>query len=93
VENRDYRHLLDEITVPTDVIVGQLPLLPRRSTEIWPSFTSADDRAALAANPLVTLHEGPAGTGHSYGSVPPHDARVKKLLHAALRDAAKLISA
>jgi hypothetical protein len=91
VENRDYRHLLDEITVPTDVIVGQLPLLPKRKVDIWPSFTSADDRAALTANPLVTLHEGPSGTGHSYGAVPPYDSQVKAVLYAALRDAAKLI--
>ena len=28
-------------------------LLPRRPLEIWPSFTSADDRAALRGNPLV----------------------------------------
>lgn len=93
LENRDYRYLLEGVTVRTDVLMGQLPLLPERELRLWPSFTSSEDRAALAANPLVTLHEGPAGTGHNYGSIPPHDAQVKKLLHAALLDAAKLIPA
>jgi hypothetical protein len=58
-ENRDYRHLLDNIDVPTDVMVGRLPLLPQREVEVWPSFTTEEDRANLAANPLVTLHVGP----------------------------------
>ena len=93
LENRDYRHLLADVTVQTDVLMGQSPLLPERELKLWPSFTSDEDRAALAANPLVTMHEGPAGSGHSYGSIPPHDAHVKRLLHAALLDAAKLIPA
>jgi hypothetical protein len=90
LENRDYRRLLDNITVPTDVMVGELPLLPRRRTDIWPSFTSAKDRASLAANPLVTFHEGPAGTGHSYQSGVPTGEQLKHLLHAALRHAVKV---
>jgi len=90
VEGRDYRHLLGAITVPTDVIVGQIPLLPPRATEVWPSFTSQEDRAALTANPLVTLHEGPPGTGHSVNADPGGDALVKRTLHAALHAAAAL---
>jgi hypothetical protein len=93
LENRDYRALMQNISVPTDVITGQLPLLPRRALDRWPSFTSAADRAALAANPLVTLQEGPAGTGHGYGTVPPGDAEVKALLHKALVEAVKLLPA
>jgi hypothetical protein len=90
LENRDYGYLLESITVPTDVMVGQLPLLPERSVEIWPSFTSDEDRARLAANPLVTFHEGPVGTGHIHGSVEPSYGQTKKLIHAALREAARL---
>jgi pimeloyl-ACP methyl ester carboxylesterase len=89
LENRDYRYLLDNITVPTDVVVGQSALLPVRGLPIWPSFTSTQDRAKLAENPLVTLHQGPAGSGHSYGSKPEGSDLLKRLLHAALLKAAK----
>jgi hypothetical protein len=44
LENRDYGRLLENITVPTDVLVDQSPLLPERDLPIWPSFTSAQDR-------------------------------------------------
>lgn len=84
VENRDYRRLLEGITVPTDVIVGGMPLLPARDVEVWPSFTSAEDRTLLAANPLVTFHEGPAGTGHGYGGSGPSYERVKEVIRQAL---------
>jgi pimeloyl-ACP methyl ester carboxylesterase len=90
MENRDYRHLLEAITVPTTVIVGQIPLLPERPVEVWPSFTSAEDRALLTANPLVTLHEGRAGTGHSVQSDPAAEALLRRVLHADLLEAAKL---
>jgi hypothetical protein len=89
IENRDYGYLLDGITVPTDVLFGGSALLPERDLETWPSFTSADDRARLAANPFVTLHEGPADVGHLYGSEQPSYEVLKSLLHAALLDAAK----
>ena len=89
VENRDYRPLLATITVPTDVLVGGAALLPERALGIWPSFTSAEDRAALRANPLVTMHEGPPNSGHGFGSEGSSDLYVKRLLHAALREAAK----
>jgi hypothetical protein len=88
-ENRDYRRLLGNITVPTDVMVAQLPLLPPRKLDRWPSFTSAEDRAKLAANPLVTFHEGAEGTGHGYMSGVPTGEPLKRLLHAALRHAVK----
>jgi hypothetical protein len=90
LENRDYRHLLEAITTPSDVVVGQSPLLPPRATEIWPSFTSEEDRAALRANPLVTFHEGPKGTGHNIQSNPAADAVIRRALHAGLLEAAKL---
>jgi hypothetical protein len=64
LEDRDYRRLVDNIRVPTDVLVSPEPLSPRRPTPPWPSLTSAEDRALLAANPHVTLHDGPPGSGH-----------------------------
>jgi hypothetical protein len=90
LENRDYRYLLANITRPTDVIVGGAPLKPERAMNFWPSFTSAEDRAALRANPLVTLHEGPLNSGHGFGAEGPSDLMVKRLLHKALSEAAQL---
>ena len=76
--------------MPTDVIVGGAPLLPIREMDFWPSFTSAQDRAALRANPLVSLYEGPPDSGHSFGSEGGSDLLIKRKLHAALLEAAKL---
>jgi hypothetical protein len=90
VENRDYRYLVDRIIVPTDVLVGEMPLLPERETAGWPSFTSDEDRALLAANPHVRLHVGPPGSGHAYSVLPAGQAAVRRLIHGALLDAAKL---
>ncbi|HLZ77352.1 hypothetical protein [Phenylobacterium sp.] len=90
LENRDYRHLLENITKPTDVIVGGAPLEPMREMDFWPSFTSGQDRAALRANPLVSLIEGPPDSGHSFGSEGGSDLLIKRRLHAALLEAAKL---
>jgi hypothetical protein len=92
LENRDYRYLLENITVPTDVVIGQSLLLPERDLPTWPSFTSAEDRAKLAENPLVTLHEGPAGSGHDYGARPEGYNLLKTLLLAALHDAAGFLA-
>lgn len=89
-ENRDYRHLLLGISVPTDVIVGGLALLPPRQLATWPSFTSQADREALAENPLVTIHEGPPDSGHGVTIGGPGAALQKRLLHAALHAAAEL---
>jgi hypothetical protein len=89
LENRDYRQLLDNIIMPTDVIAGELPLLPEREVDVWPSFTSQADRAALTANPLVSFHQGPAGTGHYVQADRTVEALIRRLLHAALRDAAE----
>ena len=90
LENRDYRHLLANITKPTQVVVGGASLEPKRQMDFWPSFTSAQDRAALRANPLVTLVKGPPDTGHDFGAEGESDLMIKRMLHGALREAAKL---
>ncbi|THD60182.1 alpha/beta hydrolase [Phenylobacterium sp.] len=84
LENRDYRHLLGAIAVPTDVIVGAEPMQPEREAATWPSFITPEDRAALAANPWVTLIEGPPGSGHSYCTTPGGEVKLRQVLHAAL---------
>jgi hypothetical protein len=45
------------------------------------------DREALAANPLVTLHQGPEGVGHGVYDVPDGEALVAGAVEAALRAA------
>jgi hypothetical protein len=92
VKNRDYSHLPPEISVPTDVLVGELPLEPVRDLPTWPSLTSKDDRAALEANPNVTLHVGPQGSGHGLAHWPEATKMLDKLCHAALLRAAKALA-
>jgi hypothetical protein len=83
----DYRHLLDGLTVPVDAILGDAPLEPERAFDGWPSLTSAEDRALLAAHPQVTTHRGPPGSGHYLQGTPAGEEQVKKVLHQALRHA------
>jgi pimeloyl-ACP methyl ester carboxylesterase len=63
VVGMDYRPLLDGLTVPTRVLLGDAPLLPRRPLPRWPSLVDDDSRAALKANPLVR-RTVVAGAGH-----------------------------
>lgn len=84
VENRDYGHLLDNIPTPLDVIVGQLPLLPRRNLPTWPSFTKAEHLARLRTMPGVAIHIGPEGSGHHVEAGEQGVALVQRVLRAAL---------
>jgi hypothetical protein len=92
VENRDYRHLMGGITQPTDVVCGSILLgePPENRNVPWPSFTLPEEREALVANPLVTLHPSPPGTGHAVASLQPGQNMVSRLNHGALREAANL---
>jgi hypothetical protein len=85
LENRDYSSLVDRIDVPTDVVTGTVPLLPQRRLSVWPSLCSQEARALLSAHPLVTMHEGPAGSGHNTGDA-GHE-QVLGLMLAGLREA------
>ena len=87
VTDRDYRHLLRDVKLPVDAVLAKAPLEPERNYDGWPSLTSADDRAAMAANPLFTLHEGPPGSGHYLQGWPAGEALIKDVLHQALRKA------
>ncbi|MGZ6040085.1 MAG: alpha/beta hydrolase [Phenylobacterium sp.] len=88
IVDRDYRAVRDGLSAPTDVIVADLPLEPVRQMVGWPSFTSLEDREALAKNPLVTLHRGPAGSGHQVSDTPEGEAQIRDLLRRALLEAA-----
>jgi len=64
-----YRPLIDRLTVPTTVVVAEEPLYPVRALARLPSMVDEEDRAYMAANPLVTLHVAP-NCGHNI----PHQA-------------------
>ena len=88
-ENRDYRSILDALDVPTDVMVGGMPLQPERPLNVFPSLTSIEDRAMLSAHPLITMHEGPPDVGHDLWSNEATSQAIKELLRAALESAAE----
>jgi len=89
LEERDYRHLVRQITVPTDVIVGT-DLGPWKGEgEPWPSFTSNEDRALLESCPHVRLHAVGEGTGHGVAVSDPGKSYVYRLIHQALLEASK----
>lgn len=57
VEARDYRHLLDRLSVPTVALVGRTPLGERRRVPAMPSLVDEVDRALLRTHPLVHVFE------------------------------------
>lgn len=63
-EGRSYRHLVAAARVPIDVVAGEVPLMPPRVLERYPSFLDEADRAWLQAQPRVRLHVAP-GAGHN----------------------------
>jgi len=69
-EGRDYTHLLDGLHRPTDVVVGDDPLLPERPTPRMPSLVDEAERARLARHPLVTIHLAP-NAGHNIPAQAP----------------------
>lgn len=90
VEDQDYRGLLDGLKTPLDVIVAADPLEPERPLDRWPSLTSAEDRARLAAHSLVTMHDGPPNSGHYISASDDGQALIRRIVHQALRMAAGL---
>ena len=63
VADIQYRDLFDG-HVPVEVVVGDVPLHPKRNLPRYPSFIDAEDRAWLASRPGVTVSEAP-GAGHN----------------------------
>jgi hypothetical protein len=59
----DFSPLIDELTAPAEVMVGEEPLLPRRPFVTPPSLVDEETRHRLAAHALVTLNVTP-GAGH-----------------------------
>lgn len=61
---QDFRPLLKRLQRPTTVLLGEIPLEPRRDLPTWPSLVDAETRAELAANPLIRVVVAP-GAGHN----------------------------
>lgn len=56
-------HLIDTLTVPVDVVVGEEPLMPQRPVKRAPSLVGEPQRQALRSRPGVRLRIAPrAGT-------------------------------
>jgi hypothetical protein len=66
---RSYLPLLGDTTdPPADVVLGEIPLMPPRPLDRYPSLVDTPERQALRSHPRVTLHVA-AGAGHN---VPLH---------------------
>ena len=87
--DRDYRGLLEGLTAPVDVLVGEAALEPERERGTAPSLTSAEDRALLAALPRATIHVGPPDSGHLVAVEGVGKAQFRKILDDALAAAAQ----
>jgi hypothetical protein len=85
VQNIDYEHLATDLRTPTELIVADLPLLPQRKLDMWPSLTSAHDRQVFLANALVRLHAAPKGTGHHIAALASGESFVHQVRVEALR--------
>lgn len=81
---RDYRQVLDGLTVPTDVLLAGQPLLPQRKLPAFPSLVPTAERERLAASPQVRLHLAP-GVGHNVQAGAAK--QLKELLFEACRRA------
>ncbi len=66
----DARPLLEGLTTPTHVVMGAVPLDPRRQLTRLPSLAGEDDRALWAASPNVTTYVC-EGAGHDIAAEAP----------------------
>jgi pimeloyl-ACP methyl ester carboxylesterase len=85
--DRDFSPLIDDLTVPTEVMAGSVPLLPPRDLERPPSLVDELTRRQLAAHPLVTLTVV-EGVGHLVQEAGPVFAEAILRLVDRLRKAA-----
>lgn len=61
--SRDYRPLLRTLSVPTKVLVGDMPLLPRRPLPVQPSLVDDESRDALRQASVSIIEVSGAGHG------------------------------
>jgi pimeloyl-ACP methyl ester carboxylesterase len=87
-EQRDYRHLARGLGVPGHVLLGGIPLVPRRPLPNLPSLVDEEDRATLRAQPLLNLTEVP-GAGHNVAAqnIPAFRALLAPVCRSVVPDA------
>jgi pimeloyl-ACP methyl ester carboxylesterase len=64
IVGRNYASVLESLSVPTTVLIGDIPLLPRRPLETIPSLVDDQARALLGRNPHVRIVVVP-NAGHN----------------------------
>ena len=64
IEDRDYRPVLQNITVPTCMLVGDQPLYPERTVQKLPSLVDEPERELLSGLPRVSYAIAPHA-GHN----------------------------
>lgn len=83
LQDRDYRTLVADPTLPLDLIVGS----SEPANNYWPSFTQEEDRRILLDRPRASIHVAHKGTGHYVEPTPQARAMVKDCLALALESA------
>lgn len=71
VEDRDYTGLLDRLKTPTLVVMGGVPLNPRRDLDILPSLVDEPERDRLRHHPWVRTVVAP-DAGHNVPAQAQH---------------------
>lgn len=87
-EERDYRHLARGLKVPGQVLLGGVPLMPKRTLPNLPSFVDEADRATLRAQPLLKVTEVPdAGHNVAAQNLPAFRALLAEVCRTVVPDA------
>lgn len=61
--DRSYQHIVDRLTISTEIVAGDSPLFPERHIDALPSLLDEEDRAYLRSKPVITFTEAPQ-SGH-----------------------------
>lgn len=64
IEERDYTGLVERLSLPVRMLIGDEPLYPERPVAKLPSLVDAPERELMAAHPRVSLAVA-AGVGHN----------------------------
>ena len=85
---RDYRHLARALRVPGHVLLGGVPLMPKRPLPILPSFVDEEDRATMRDQPLLNVTEVPdAGHNVAAQNLPAFRALLAPVCRSIVPDA------
>jgi len=70
LEDRSYYHLLRNLDVPADLMLGDVPLAPPRTLDNLPCLNDAEDIARYRSHPMVSCHIM-EGAGHNIPAQAP----------------------